>query len=118
VSELHNRGGASIDSGHPKTEETKVMRIPLSLVPAVEVLKSGDPYSLEQATDLQNQLTLALATITGQQNRIDSLEVTIDTLRADNKALISTVRSYKSRQDLTDKVLAVAKNHKSSGKVV
>jgi hypothetical protein len=36
MSELHNRGGARIGSGRPKTEETKMMRIPLSLVSAVE----------------------------------------------------------------------------------
>jgi hypothetical protein len=118
MSELHNRGGARIGSGRPKTEETKMMRIPLSLVSAVECLKSGKPSSTEPAKDLQNKLTLALATIVGQQNRIDSLEDTIDTLRADNKALTSTVRSYKSRQELTDKVLTAAKKHKASDKAV
>jgi len=118
MSELHNRGGVRIGSGRPKTEETKMMRIPLSLVPAVEGLKSGEPYNLEQAKELQNKLTLALATISGQQNRIDSLEATIDTIRADNKALTSTIRSYKSRQELTDKVLTAAKKHKVSSKVV
>jgi len=90
MSELHKRGSACIGSGRPKAEETKVMRIPLSLVSAVERLKSGESPSKEQAKDLQNKLTLALATITGQQNRIDSLDATIDTLRADNKALSTT----------------------------
>ncbi len=118
MSELHKREGARIGSGLPKTEETKMMRIPLSLVFAVECLKSGEPSSTEQIKDLQNKLTLALATIVGQQNRIDSLEAKIDTLRADNKALTSTIRSYKSRQELTDKVLTVARKHKASGNAV
>jgi len=118
MSELHKRGGARIGSGRPKTEETKMMRIPLSLVSAVECLKLGEPSSTESAKDLKNKLTLALATIAGQQNRIDSLEATIDTLRADNKALTSTVQSYKSRQELTDKVLIAARKHKALDKTV
>jgi len=117
MSKLNKRGGVRIGSGRPKTEETKMMRIPLSLVSAVESLKLGESSSTEQTTDLHVQLTLALATIAGQQNRIDSLDATVDTLRADNKALTSTVRSYKSRQELTDKVLTVARKHKASDNV-
>jgi len=69
------------------------------LVTAGECLKSSEPSSIEQ--DLQTQLTLSLATIVGQQHRIDSLEDTIDRLREDNKALTSTVLLHKNRQKST-----------------
>ncbi len=68
-----------------------MIRTPLPLVPEVECLKSNNPSSTAKEKDLQNKLTLALATIIGQQNRIDSLEGEIDTLRADNKAATSII---------------------------
>lgn len=44
---MKNRGGSRPGAGRPKSEKTKVMRIPISLVPTVEKLIKEKKLSIK-----------------------------------------------------------------------